>query len=308
VAILSGADRGTLMQFHDTEQVYETASIQALRRRAVVLDAVDIAYRVQQRGDRFALVVSLEDAGRAREELAAYDTENDDEPVVFMRRPRTHSGAWVGVLAYAAVIVLVAVLDQTDASGVDWRNAGKTQAGLIRDGQVWRCVTALTLHADAAHLIGNVVFGCLFGYFAGQMLGPGLAWLGIVLAGGAGNLLNAYLRPAVHSSLGASTAVFAALGIVAAYTWSARRQRPARGFVRWSPIIVGVILLGYLGAGGPRTDVTAHITGALSGAVLGAFFELWSERLNLTRRGEVLSGLASLGVIVAAWAVALTRL
>lgn len=293
------------MQTDDTEVVYETASMQTLRRRAVVLDAVDIPYRVVQAGGMFALLVRPEDAEQARSEIAAYDRENDDEPVV-LQRGRHHRGAWVGVAGYAAVLLVVAGLTQFDALGIDWREAGLNKAGLVRGGEVWRCVTALTLHSDPAHLLGNLVFGCLFGWFAGQMLGSGLAWFGIVLAGTAGNLFDDCVRPAAFSSLGASTAVFAALGIVAAYVFSARRPRATRGLTRWSPIIVGVILLSYLGAGGPRTDVVAHITGALCGAILGAVFELWSERLDLPAWGQSVLGAASLAIVVAAWVPALS--
>jgi membrane associated rhomboid family serine protease len=203
------------------------------------------------------------------------------------------------------VIVTVAGLTQWDAFGIDWRDAGRTQAGLIRGGELWRCVTALTLHADPAHLLGNIVFGCIFGWFAGQLVGPGPAWLGIVTAGGLGNLLNALIRPATHSSLGASTAVFAALGLVAAYTWSARRHSPTSAFVRWAPLVVAVVLLGYLGASGERTDVAAHVTGAISGAALGASMERWADRWRVSTRGQITMGIAALVLPVLCWMFAL---
>jgi len=51
-------------------------------------------------------------------------------------------------------------------------------------------VTALTLHVDSGHLITNLGFGMLFGYLAGQLLGPGIAWASILAAGALGNFLT----------------------------------------------------------------------------------------------------------------------
>ena len=62
-------------------------------------------------------------------------------------------------------------------------------------------------------------------------------------------------------SVGASTAVFTALGLLAAYSWRERHlmaQRPAQ---RYGPLFAGVILLGWLGTSGEHTDVMAHLLG-----------------------------------------------
>ena len=39
---------------------------------------------------------------------------------------------------------------------------GQAQAQLLLEGQWWRAATALTLHADAGHVLGNCLFGALF--------------------------------------------------------------------------------------------------------------------------------------------------
>ena len=54
-------------------------------------------------------------------------------------------------------------------------------------------------------------------------IGGGFAWL-LILAGGAvGNLMNVIVQQPEHTAIGASTSVFAALGLLAAYLWTARR-------------------------------------------------------------------------------------
>ena len=100
-------------------------------------------------------------------------------------------------------------------------------AGRVRDGEWWRTLTAMTLHVDAEHLIGNLLFGAAFGLIAGHLLGNGLAWCSIVAAGALGNVVDALLHPAAHTAIGASTAVFATLGLWAAYVWRRRRELEA---------------------------------------------------------------------------------
>lgn len=171
--------------------------------------------------------------------------------------------------------------------------------------QWWRAVTALSLHVDLSHLLANIVIGGLIGLFAGQLLGSGLAWVSILIVGAAGNLLNAWIRQPGHTSVGASTAVFAALGIVAAYVWKQRRHRQASRLARRAPLVGGVVLLGYLGAGGVRTDVLAHVTGFLSGVLPGALYGKLGDRVVLAAGVQFLLGMGALAVLALAWTLAL---
>src|SRR5690606_35953818 len=54
----------------------------------------------------------------------------------------------------------------------------------LRDGSVLRLFTALFLHADWAHLLGNLVFLLIFGLPAERAMGP-WRFLVLFLAGGA---------------------------------------------------------------------------------------------------------------------------
>lgn len=288
------------------ETVYRSNHAKACREHSLVLNAVGIKHEVRCVEGEFTLVVSAADAARSRTELEAYASENRNWPEAEPSFPQL-SGGRVGLLGYVAVLVLVAVACRVDALGLDWFTAGKTHAGLIREGQWWRAVTALTLHVDGTHLLGNVLIGGLVGLFAGQMLGSGLAWLSILLAGTAGNLANAWIRPAGHTSVGASTAVFASLGLVAACAWWYRPTGAGRAssLARWAPIVGAVVLLSFLGTGGERTDVAAHVTGFLSGLILGALYGALGDRLRLGSAWQILLGVAALALIGIAWALAL---
>jgi rhomboid protease GluP len=182
---------------------------------------------------------------------------------------------------------------------------GELDAARVQAGQWWRAWTALTLHLDGPHLAANLVAGLWFGYLAARQMGSGLAWLLTVTGAGVANLLEGLFGPADHRAVGASTAVFAALGAMAAYSWRERfgwRQRWAR---RWGPLIAGVILLGWTGSAGEQTDTVAHVGGFMVGALLGATAALAQVQRSLRWLPQWLSGAAALASLALAWWLAL---
>src|SRR5262249_50176846 len=253
----------------------------------------------------FALLVPEESVTTAATHLKAYTEEIfsrqlDPSPI------RAHPGAWLGSAGYAAVLAIVTHCAASGVLGFDWFSSGELVPGLVRNGELWRVVTALTLHVDFGHLITNLGFGLLFGYLAGQLLGPGIAWASIVAAGAFGNFLDALLMPPTHSAIGASTAVFSTLGLVAAYSWRRRSGRAASWPYRWAPLIAAVALLALLGTGGEHTDVLAHLTGFFAGTVLGVAFGSRSAQSGRPL-AQALAGASTLAVIVGAWVLALIR-
>ena len=175
----------------------------------------------------------------------------------------------------------------------------------MRAGEWWRAVTALTLHLDHGHLIGNLLAGMAIGTLAAQLLGPGLAWLAILLAGTLGNLLAALLRAPDHTAIGASTAVFAALGIVSAFTRQRRWLQRDLRLRRLAPLGAGVLLLAYLGFGGERTDVGAHVAGFAVGLAVGWVLARWYERVPRGPRAQWRYGGLAAGLLLWSWAIAI---
>jgi len=151
---------------------------------------------------------------------------------------------------------------------------GRTDSQLvISEWQLWRCVTALTLHSDVVHLVSNVVAGTGFGLLVLRLYGAGLGWFLTLFAGCLGNYITALLYyPDRHLAIGASTAVFGSLGILTASgIWMTFNQRDVRlSFPNWLlPLVGGFILLGLLGVGEGPVDVLAHFNGFLFGGLLG---------------------------------------
>ena len=274
------------------------------KEAALVLQSVGIDSEILPWEGEFLLVVQIKEATEAARQLSEYENENRPEPVDSEPLVKLSKGMH-GAMVYAATLLLVDGLVQSGAFSGDMLELGSAKAGLIGDGQWWRAVTALTLHADSAHLWGNLSVGIVFGLFVSQSLGSGLAWFSILLAGTIGNLLSASFQEAGHSSIGASTAVFAALGIQAAHTWRSRHLYHYRGIRRWSPLIGGVILLALLGGPGERIDVVSHVTGFLSGLLLGTLLGYKGE--SLAKRGGIQAALGGIALllIVLAWRMVL---
>jgi membrane associated rhomboid family serine protease len=158
--------------------------------------------------------------------------------------------------------------------------AASSSIGLIGHGDWWRPFTALFLHADAPHLIGNLLSGLIFGTLVSRSIGPWRGWTLILACGTLGNTLTSAITwPESFVSIGASTAVFGALGILSGLGFSAMLR--SRLHLPWAktaaPVLAGIILLGWLGGGSEsgNTDVLGHVfgfgSGLTAGIVIGAF-------------------------------------
>lgn len=272
---------------------------------ALVLAAFNIGCRLVARGDAILLFVAPADADRARQELAFYASENRPRPRASPPE-RALTGGLDGTLAYAVILLFLHGASRRHTFGLDWWSAGAGQAGLIVDGEWWRAATALGLHADLGHLAGNLAFGGLLGLLLAQPLGVGLAWLAILLAGAAGNAVNAVLHPAAHTGVGASTAVFAALGLLAALNVRRRASVWGRGLRRWLPLGAAAMLLAYMGVGGERTDVGAHVAGLATGALFGLGLALAGDRLPKGAGAQRAYGGLALALLTLTWLLALS--
>jgi len=268
-----------------------------------VLGAIGIEHSASRLDGRWQLSVPAAIAAKANEELAAYRAELGANPLHGPVELEEIDRGWAGVAVYAAVLLSAAVAANQSLFGFDWLAAGRLDVGRVLAGEWWRTVTALCLHVDTAHLAGNLVFGGFFGLYAGRYLGSGVAWLSIVTGGALGNALNAAIQPAGHLAIGASTAVFAALGLLAAYTWRRGFFRQTSWKARAAPLTAALGLLAFLGTGGGveggNVDIMAHLTGFVAGIVIGVLL----GRLAPPRqpRAQQLAGVCTVAILALAW-------
>ncbi|MDP6540263.1 MAG: rhomboid family intramembrane serine protease [Planctomycetota bacterium] len=301
-------------------EVLRTRGARAAREAALVLNSVGIPHRLRRDPGASSLLVAATDAERAAAELERYRRENSAWPPA--RSAFESAPGWVpGGGLFVLVLGAFHRLAVGSSFGVDWYAAGRLDAAAVRAGEWWRAATALTLHGSLAHLASNLVFGAVFGCLLAQALGPGPAWLCVLLSGLAGNLLNALVQ-GEHLAVGASTAVFGALGALAAIQSTRRTLGGAGPLGRWAPLVVGAVLLGWNGMGSARleplggvvrdptdtTDVGAHIAGFVCGIVLGKALALWHARpggISSAARRAMAAALAAL--LAGAWLLAVRR-
>lgn len=138
----------------------------------------------------------------------------------------------------------------------------------IGQGETFRAITALFLHSDGQHLLGNMVGLLIFGAPLISLTGYGTGPFLLLSAGTCGNLVNAYFHQNALLSIGASTAVMGAAGTLAAFHMTRKGKFRLNRLI---PLVAGATLVG-LFSHGERTDVSAHVFGFGSGFFLGFLF------------------------------------
>ncbi|MEI6209093.1 MAG: rhomboid family intramembrane serine protease [Desulfuromonadales bacterium] len=271
---------------------------------ALVLDSRFIPCCIEPDGTGWQLLVPLEHVDSARNELNLYEEKNRfwPPPLPAARKMTENTLPTISVLILLATFhnLTLLGLSSPEHGSIDLNEIGAAYASKILEGQWWRVVTALTLHADLMHLLSNLTIGGVFIILLCRELGSGLAWSLLLSSGILGNLMNAWLQPPVHRSVGASTAVFGAVGLMAAI--SAVRYRHylrSRWFI---PVAAGLALLAILGTEGAHTDVGAHLFGFGFGMLLGFLTEHFTGKFG--RPGQLLNVLlafASATVVLTAW-------
>lgn len=222
----------------------------------------------------YELQAEILPAPRILGELRAYAREMVT-PVVRMgsRNEWTrHPAGWGLIALWVFILMAVFYWENQDHSLMD--RAASSSVGLIGRGEWWRPFTALFLHADLPHLVGNLASGVIFAGLVSRSIGALPGWVLILSCGTLGNAMVSRLTyPEPFVSLGASTAVFAALGILCGTGVSEIFHERVR--MPWmkifTPLFAGLIILGWLGGGdgGGNTDVLGHVCGFGSGVMAG---------------------------------------
>jgi membrane associated rhomboid family serine protease len=246
--------------------VARTSRREELAASQLTLEALGIGYEVESLPEGSVIWVASEDAARAREALWATSLESRVRPPP--PEPPGRLSPIPGALV-ALVLLECAYFMGFSSQGpaTPWVRAGANAAELTRHAEPWRAVTALTLHADVSHLVSNMVFAVPLFAFAAEVFGSGVAILLGLGAGALANWVEALTRPGGFASLGASTALFGALGLMG----GASIFQP-RGAVRRSlfKAVVVLALFVWLGVVPGEVDVPAHLLGLLFGLLLGA--------------------------------------
>lgn len=272
---------------------------------SLVLQSVSIPHALEKEQGRWLITVAEPFKAAAVGHIASFERENrnwpppKEEPVgLFSFRERQPP-----TLLLMGVLLVFFWVTGSWQEGSSWFTAGSVNyEQIVEHGQWWRLVTGLTLHADPVHVLGNVIIGGIIIHFLCKILGSGLGWFFVLVAGIAGNGLNIYLRTGQHVSVGFSTAVFGAIGILTGL--ELKRQLTLKGVLL--PLGAGLSLLAMLGSGGERTDLGAHFMGLVAGCAIGAAaasFPIFLKWCNVWQR-QLAFFIISLLLVLGAWLLA----
>ena len=289
----------------DFIEVFRSLDRRQCDDRAFMLAAVNIPSEVEVDSASYVVSVPYGQAAFANHHLWQYEQELRRRPRIVPPPARVYPHAWLGSALYVALLVLVAMAVVRGWWRPDTFAIGTLDAAAVQSGQWWRAFTALTLHVDIVHLLMNLGAGAAIGYLASRQIGTGHAWLLTVLGAGVANLVEALFSMPGHQSVGASTAVFAALGLLAAHSWRTRLNGSHATLRRLAPLIAGAALLGLMGTAGEGTDILAHLFGFVAGGVLGVVVAMPNVARRMNALPQWMSGALTLALIAGAWSLAL---
>lgn len=286
--------------------VRSTRSAELMASWSLMLEALGIEAHVHNDASLLHLFVLTADQPRAEAALLAHDRERRADREA--RTPAIPDGGWsaagVGFAIAIAAFHFVTGL-RAGADPGEWFARGSSIANLVMNGEAYRVITALSLHADWGHVAGNAVAALLFVSALGRWMGGGTALLLTLLAGSIGNFVVAWAYSRHHNSVGASTATFAALGLLGGVQVM-RWTRGGKGLGRRRAIlqILGACLgvFAMLGVG-EKVDVLAHLAGLVAGVAIGVAAAR-TLTFPVARNMDLLAGLAAAGTLAGAWLLA----
>jgi membrane associated rhomboid family serine protease len=265
------------------------------RTYGLVLASSGISHQSQCKGNQWTIAVSTRQRSAAIQAVALYLSENP--PPRTLKPPS-------GIKTFSAlyVVPLLALVHGAIRPGdehqvfVDCLGA---DAARIMDGELYRCITALLLHKDWAHVVNNIAAMMLFGTVTAHQCGWAVGWFLVLLSGAAGNLVTARWYGQDHISIGASTAVFGALGICVALNLWRHVRLLETSWRMWMPLGGGIALLAFLGMS-PRSDIIAHVAGFGCGAAIGGIYGgLYLQPPGLAVQWA--TAIAGVGMIAFSW-------
>jgi rhomboid protease GluP len=287
---MTESDETTPTSWEDLAQIGKYPTLETAQEHGLVILAMRQPCWIAETEPPGAYILHAEPAAAPaiQREIEAYEAEQQAAPSgpPADREAFLHPAGW-SVFGIWGLLLLLGFLSQTADLSLTARFSSSS-TGLFTQGEWWRPFTALFLHADAAHLIGNLLSGMFFGTLVARSIGALRAWTLILACGTMGNAITSAIAwPEAFTSIGASTAVFGALGILSGLGFAAMLRH--RFHLSWAktaaPILAGIVLLGLFGGGSPQgnTDVLGHIFGFTSGLTVGILIGVFSPTRSDSR-------------------------
>lgn len=274
------------------------ANLDAARTDLVVLilSSQEIRSNIKYRTDTFDILVSPVDISKALRAVTTYDRENK-----FFRTRLQQSdlklSSFKSYTAFAIMILISVIHILCIEYGIHEQIILRFGASsfFIQQGDTFRAVTALFLHTDTSHLLGNIAGMLIFAAPLISVAGFGKGSFLLLASGTTGNLITAWMHQTVRISIGSSTAVMGAAGLLAAYQMTQKKSFSINIFM---PLLAAATLVG-LFSQGENTNLSAHVFGFLSGLVFGLIFFPFDKIMDIPGKNNICLGL-SIAIIMTA--------
>jgi rhomboid protease GluP len=171
----------------------------------------------------------------------------------------------------------------------------------VVSGEVWRLFSAIFLHGDFDHLLGNLIALYILGMAAEHAYGRSQFLTLFVFSGLTGALLS--LTGSHRLSVGASGAIFGLSGAMVVLFVRNRRRLHLRDRRIGGALVFWAAYMLFLGLINPRVDNLAHVGGFLGGAVMAL---LLRPALLVGKEQVAAHPVARLGVALAVCALLAT--
>ncbi|MCD4742553.1 MAG: rhomboid family intramembrane serine protease [Desulfobacteraceae bacterium] len=282
------------------ENYFNTLKKEQANLVLLVLASQGISANFTRDNDSFDIVMKNADEKIATQILEKYFTENKAIKENFQNSKLHLSWKSPAVFAIMAMLAFIHIYSRhNEIHGLLVREYGSS-ALYILQSEYFRAVTALLLHADIEHLAGNLVGLFVFGTGVFSLTGYGRGSLMLLLSGFLGNVTNAYFKKGVYLSIGASTCVLGAAGILTALQITKKRKTSMSNIQILAPFAAGMALLALL-SGGENTDISAHLFGFLWGFLIGVIYSAVVTKEQKKGLDNIMYAGISIIIILAAW-------
>ncbi len=242
---------------------------------SLLLASQEIKHWIEFDGREFFLSLDQNDFEAASELIRIYQSENRgflDQPIQLGQLQ-----LYLAPLLFLALPAGSYFLVESQPWAGWWHTRGSAEARAILSGEWWRCLTATTLHADDLHLISNLVSGYFILNLLNHRLGIGSIMLLASLGGAAANFAVAWITGPQHNSIGFSSVVFCALGILGSIETFFLPRKGDRSLRRLSPLIAALFMAIMVGLG-ENADVKVHFIGFGIGSLLGILSQFFPKK------------------------------
>ena len=150
----------------------------------------------------------------------------------------------------------------------------------VLEGEWWRLITSIFLHADFSHLLGNMLMLCYLSSILNNFYSDLAYWIVYMTSGLAGSLLTLLFMDGATRSLGASGAIMGLGGVLIYRMFFGKSARAFRYAGSYFIIAFMVIYNLFYGLFAENVNNYAHFSGFLTGFFLAMLFEKLRQRKN----------------------------